>query len=221
MTRENAEKADRARLMELGLSEQDTRRAVRLTYERNELLFCEGQPAGHLLLILSGRVNISRSAPNGKTLLIYLCGAGAVLGVAELFLGAAAISNVAATERVVCVGLSLELCRACMDSNPVFLRRTSIHLAEIARSSITNSAVNILNTLQERLCAYINSTKQEDMFSANYTQLAEMLGVSSRHLFRELKKFCDNGWLIKEAHGYRVVNAAALTQNASACYQMY
>ncbi len=213
-----ASPAERGRLTALGLSGGAAASALRLTFERGELLYREGLPAAYFMLLEKGRAKVTISAPGGRKLLLSFCESGACLGVVELPLGLDATSGVEAVERTVCLALPLARCRSAMEESSAFARYIACALAQIVNRSSRNAAVNLLSSLRERLCAYIDSTQRDGCFCEQYTQLAELLGVSCRHLFRELNKLCKSGVLQKEAHRYRILDRRALTALASDCY---
>lgn len=217
MKKERAGQSDRAALQALGLSAADTAAAVRLTFRRGEFLFREGYPAEYFLLLVSGQVEVSISVPSGRRLLLYFYGPGAVLGIVELPLGLPATSDVEATEETVCAALPMDRCAQALDATPAFSRRLNGLLAEIVTRNSRGSALTILSSLQERLAAYILSASAQGVFSANYTRLAEILGVSGRHLFRALRLLCDEGILCRVDGGYRVADREALERLAAHC----
>ncbi|MEG1523694.1 MAG: cyclic nucleotide-binding domain-containing protein [Clostridia bacterium] len=211
---------DQAEFVKIGLPASDAATAVRLTFDRGEFLFREGFPIEYLMLVKRGRAKVSILVSSGKKLLLYFYGAKTVLGTVELPLGVPATTDVEATEKTECVAVPIERCRKALDTSPAFSKYITCLLAEIVVRSSRNAAVNILSSLRERLCAYIDSTQSDGIFFTNYTHLAELLGVSCRHLFRELNKLCTEGVLTKETRGYWIADRKLLVEIASDVFIM-
>lgn len=54
-------------------------------YDKDDVIFHHSDPAGHLWLVLSGWLKLSRQTPDGKETIIGLCTQGDILGEATLF----------------------------------------------------------------------------------------------------------------------------------------
>lgn len=219
--RRMATAAERAVLEKIGIAAGEAETVYHLRFEKGEMLYREGLPAAYLMVLLTGRAKVSISVPSGRKLLLFFYAPGGVLGTVELPLGVPASTDVEALEVTECVALPLEEAGRIFAESRPFAAHLSRLLAEIVVRSGQNAAINTLSSLRERLCAYIASTRDEaGLFSANYSHLAEVLGVSSRHLFREMHRLCADGVLAKEGTAYRVADGRALESLACDCYTM-
>ena len=63
-----------------GAHEQLARCARPRTFARDELLIMQGEPARNLVLIRSGSIKITQLAPNGNEVILWMYGAGNVVG---------------------------------------------------------------------------------------------------------------------------------------------
>ncbi|MEG2924482.1 MAG: cyclic nucleotide-binding domain-containing protein [Oscillospiraceae bacterium] len=218
MKKSTLEPKGRAALLETGLPLEYIANAISLSFERGEMLFKEGLPVEYLMIVISGKGQISMAAPNGKKLLMDFFGKGTLLGAVELPLNIPTTTDVQATEKTCCAAMPMEHCRKAFKACPAFSNHLTHILAEIVMRNSNNAAVNILSSLRERLCAYIVSTRCDGVFLANFSQLAEMLGISGRHMFRELKRLCADGIISKTPSGYIITNEASLLAIASNYY---
>lgn len=190
-----------------GLREIQREHWAALHYEKGEFICLEGGPLKHLLFILSGTAKVCVTAASGKTVLFNFYHGEGVLGDVELMMAAGdfiATTSVQAATEVRAIGLPMRMCRVIAEENPIFACALGAELAQKLNHSTRHGARNILYTLEERLCAYIAQVQQDGFFCERLTELAELLGVSYRHLLRTLQRLCANGVLQKEGNGYRV-----------------
>lgn len=186
---------------------------TRKRFEQGEFLCLEGYPLPQLLFLLSGTAKACVTAANGKTILYSFYQGSGVLGDVELMLpdpGFPATSSVQAVTAVRCVGLPMDMARRLARERARFAYALGEALAQKLDHASRQHAQSLSYPLQARLCAYIAQVRQDGVFSERLTELAEMLGVSYRHLLRILEGLCAQGVLRKERGRYRIVDPAAL-----------
>jgi len=66
------------------------KQAANRTYDRNELLFTQGDTAGELFVIEHGRIAIATKAPDGRESVLAVLESGAMFGELPLFDGSRA-----------------------------------------------------------------------------------------------------------------------------------
>ena len=189
-------------------------------YKSGEYILRQGYEVEHLLFITQGRMKVFVSAPNGKSL--FLCSyKSGVVGDVELMTGdKMAASSVQAITDVWCIAIPVSLYRSRLKSNNAFMNKMAEGIALKLCQSSKNNAVNILNSLESRLCSYIAIASADGYFSESKTVLSEILGTSYRHLLRTLNKLCGEGVLCKEGKGYRVLDEKALISIGEDYYMM-
>jgi CRP-like cAMP-binding protein len=57
---------------------------VRVTYRKGQVIFTQGSPADVVYWLRKGMVDIYRSIPDGRRTLVRLCGAGEIIGFADV-----------------------------------------------------------------------------------------------------------------------------------------
>ena len=198
-------------LKSYGLENLDTGDIFLAGYKGGEYILRQGYDVEYLLFIVEGRTKVFVSAPNGKSL--FLCSyKSGVVGDVELMTGErSAASSVQAITDVWCIAIPVSGYKTILKSNNVFMNTIAQGIALKLCQSSKNNAVNILNSLESRLCSYIAITNTQGYFSESKTVLSEILGTSYRHLLRTLDKLCDIGVLEKEGKGYRILDERELT----------
>ena len=196
--------------------------AVLLSYQKGELLCKQDANFPYLLLVITGKVKVCITEANGKTLLLSFYYPGSILGDVELLLDSKGTTNVTAITLVDCIGIPMKACKQALTQNPVFLKYTSQTIATKLVKSSKHNATNMLYTLENRLCAYIEATNEDAYFEENLTQLSELLGSSYRHLLRCMDLLCKNQVLEKCSHNkYKILDFKQLRQKAKDCFLLY
>lgn len=206
-------------LAAFGLADIDSGGLSVLRFKRNEYLFRQGHASGYILLIISGRMKVFVTSPDGKSLLFCFYSGGGILGEVEFATGREiASTSVQAITDVACICIPLTRYQTVLKNNPAFLNAMNGALAAKFLRSTQNSAAAILQPLEQRLCAYISMTSESSRFVEKLTEVSELLGTSYRHLLRTLDNLCHQGVLEKAAKGYTVTDPASLLQKGGADY---
>jgi len=196
-----------------GLTDMDPVGLSVLRFNKNEYLFRQGQVSGYILLIITGRLKVFVTTPEGKSLLFCFYAGSGILGEVEFATGSEiASTSVQAITDVACIGIPLSRYQTVLKNNPAFLNAMSSALAAKFLRSTQNSATAILNPLEQRLCAYIAMTSEDGLFREKLTEVSELLGTSYRHLLRTLDSLCRQHVLEKAAKGYVINDVVVLKQ---------
>ncbi len=211
MTTTPLQPQDRKRLSGYGLSPESLSGACRLHFDKGEPLCRSGHAMSHLFVLLSGQAKISMSDRCGRTLLFCLLDGEGMLGDVELVqVGQEATTTVEAMTPLVCIGIPLVANRERLRGSLAFMNRVAEELAaKLARLS-RDSSLTILSVLEPRLCSYIVVAARDGFFHDKWTDLAERLGTSYRHLHRSLGGLCARGVLAREGRGYRILDSKRL-----------
>ncbi len=192
--------------------------AILLSYQKGELLCKEGEAFSYLLFLIVGKVKVCITEANGKTLLLSFYYPGTVLGDVELMLDNIGTATATAITPVYCIGIPMKLCKLALDQNLTFLKCTSETITEKFMISSKRNATNMLYTIENRLCAYIEATNENGYFQENLTEIAELLGTSYRHLLRSMALLCEHRILQKCSRTrYKIIDSNALWQKAKDC----
>ena len=191
-----------------------------IVFDKGEYLCQEEESIEYVLFIISGKAKVSITAANGRTLLLSFYQNGGVLGDVEIMLSKGlATTNVVAITEVHCIGIPAYYCKNILSKDIEFMNFIAKILAKKLHRSSSNSAMNLLYSLDNRLCAYIEATAEQGEFSDNFTEIAELLGTSYRHLLRTLKNLCEEGIIEHYSRTkYRIKDSEKLREKAGECF---
>ncbi|MDL2317766.1 cyclic nucleotide-binding domain-containing protein [Eubacteriales bacterium OttesenSCG-928-A19] len=187
-------------------------------YEKGEYLCRAGETIPNLLLITEGKVRVSITGFNGKSLLYCINVNRGILGSIELLSGAPATASGLALTPVTCIAVPIAENIDRLRGSLAFMNCLCRELSTVFESSSRNSALNILYPLETRLCSYIAITQENGRFEERLVDVHELLGSSYRHLLRTLDALCVKGVLDRGKRGYVVADQERLEQIAQGYY---
>ena len=216
MVREKLNGAERERLAELGLTEEETESCEVLIFQAGEYICREGAALDRLLLVEEGKAKVCQLGENGRDLILCYYLSQGTLGDLELMTGAReAYNSVVAITALRGVALPRSLCEGRLMETAPFLALIGRELARNAVNNAWSYKNASLHTAEERLCAYIRETSYRGFFREVLTDTASSIGVSYRHLHRMLAALCGKGILEKTPQGYRVLDPARMEKKAA------
>lgn len=193
---------------------------------RLEYICLQEEPLEYLAFLVEGKAKVVKALANGKTLLISFYEPFEVIGDVELIKAIPAVCTVQALDTCYLLGLSIEKFRMVLQKDIKLLNFICNALAEKLDQISNNSSINLLYPLENRLASYIdrvavNIDKIEGSrcFNENLTQLAELLGISYRHLLRTLNALCNSEILSRQKEGYIIKDEEKLRRLARALYK--
>lgn len=195
-----------------------------LRYDKGDpICDIEGE-LNYLYFFVEGRCKVYVTLETGRQLLMCFYEPLQIFGDIEVFeQEAVANTTIEALTPCVCLGLERDFVKHQLAEDPKFLKQMCLSLSRKMERLLKNSAINALNTLENRVASYILATAAQDkegrwLFTGNLTQIADLLGTSFRHLHRTLQKLCAEGILTKEKTTYVVVKKEALETLAVGIY---
>jgi CRP-like cAMP-binding protein len=187
------------------------------SYHKGEYLFRQGEQINCIYLLYQGKVNVSVTSNNGKTLLLSICKNPTLLGEIEFFTDGLATTNALAMDRSLLLIIPFAQVRN-VEGNERFLSFLGLSLAKKLTRTVQNNTLNILNLADTKVSSYILLTNVNGRFQANLTKVAELLGISYRHLLRTLETLCKEGILEKDRHTFVIRDMEGLKALAQDCY---
>jgi CRP-like cAMP-binding protein len=132
-------------------------------YARGETLFAEGDPSACFVVVLSGRVKISKTTPSGQERLLEILGPGDPLGAVAVYDGRPYPANAMALAETVCL----------LTPSNVFLHLLETHpsLVRGLLSGLTLRMVELTNRLAE-----LTGGRLEPRFARLFLKLADEHG---------------------------------------------
>lgn len=192
---------------------------------RLEYICFQEQEMTYLWFLVEGRAKVIKTLANGKTLLLSFYEGFGIIGDVELVQETPINCTVQALTTCYVVGLSVQKAKMLLKEDVKLLNFICRKLAGKLENISTSSSINLLYPLENRLASYINMVAGESehdvgkrCFNENLTQLAEVLGVSYRHLLRTLNRLCQLGILDKEKEGYIIIKEDRLEELGESLY---
>jgi len=156
---------------------------------------------------------------NGKSYLLSFYEPMQVLGDVELMNDPKMGCNchVEALVECDCIAIPMELVVEKFLDDNAFLRAIGRSLAVKTYQESMASSVNLLYTLESRLAAYILALpieKNEILLGESYSDMADLLGTSYRHLARVMTKFEEENLISKSRKTINILNESGLRDYA-------
>ena len=167
------------------------------SYDVGELICEKDVNIQYLLFLVKGEAKIFTMLENGKVYLLRIEQAINVYGDLEVLFDEAYSANVEAMDKCQCLAVPIGyIRRECLDS-PEFLKYIISSLSTRLERITNMSTSNLLQSLKPKLASYLlafrvgsNSTVN---ITVSYTEVAEHLGITYRHLSRVLKEMEEEG----------------------------
>lgn len=189
-------------------------RAVPKRYATGQRLFRAGDPAGGLLVVMDGRVRVSRQTI-GRGQVVHVEGPGGTLGEVPLFAGESYPATATATEPTLCLLFGPEAVHGAIAADPDFAIRLLARLALRLREVIGRLDRLAFTSVRARLGAWIQERARATsgpVISLGLTQtaLAEELGTVREVVVKELAELRRAGVLVARGAGRVEVKNAKL-----------
>lgn len=194
-------------------------------FNKNEYICKEEEKLENMFFLVDGKAKVSKHLENGRSLLLSFYNPLKIIGDVEFTRSDFADCSVQVIKDTYCIGIKFDIVRSELIRDCKFLFNICDYLGEKLSSSSTNSSINLLYPLENRLASYIvafiNSSDKSNkfVFKESYNEISELLGTSYRHLNRTLNKLCIQGILEKEKNEYSIKDFKKLLQLAGDLYK--
>ncbi len=190
-----------------------------IRFNRGEYLARSGEPLDHFMFFVRGRAKIYTVMENGKSYLLSFYEPMQVIGDVELMNDPKMGCNchVEALIECDCLAIPMELMVDKFFEDTSFLRAVGKSLAIKTYQESMASSVNLLYTLESRLAAYILALaidKSEVILDESYSDMADLLGTSYRHLARVMNKFVEDGLISKSKKSILILDQDGMQDHA-------
>jgi CRP/FNR family cyclic AMP-dependent transcriptional regulator len=210
------------------LSEEDTRalRAMVLVVRlnRGERLFAEGDEGDKLYIIITGKIKLTKAAPDGRENLLSVHGPGEMFGELSLFDPVPRTASATAVTDTELAGLAHEDVRNWLSTRPEVsmhllqalaqrLRRINEVKADLVFTDVPGRVAKALLDLAERFGVQ-NSDGIQVNHDLTQEELAQLVGASRETVNKALADFAARGWIQLAAKSVLVVDADRLRKRA-------
>lgn len=188
------------------------RDSQKLNFPAGTRLFGPGQPAGHLLLLISGKVRVTQVSDSGREVVLYRVGAGescVLTSACMLAYDDLATEGVAETD-IEAIGISRatfdEMMALSSDFRGFVMRAWSRRVTDLL-SLIDDIAFQRIDL---RLATRLLALAEDDTVHATHQQLATELGSVREVISRTLSEFQRRGWIEQARGEVRLIDRPAL-----------
>lgn len=198
------------------------------TFEKGSHLVKNNESIDYFYFFVEGKVKVYTVLQNGKSLLFRLYKPLNIIGDVEFIDCDIANSNIEAINECLCIGISMHNLRKYAINDPTFLKCMCTSLGKKFISSSIASSINILYPLENRLSSYLLAIAPENsqyskldggIITDKFTEMADLLGTSYRHLIRTINKLCQENIIKKDRNSLIILNLSALEKLAGDLYE--
>ncbi len=191
---------------------------------RGEALFHEGDEGDRLYVVLSGKIKLGRTSPDGRENLLAVLGPGEMFGELSLFDPGPRTSTATAITEARLIGLGNEDLHPWLAGRPEVasqllralaarLRRTNVALADLVFSDVPGRVAKALLDLGRRF----GEPGPEGIHVAHdltQEELAQLVGASRETVNKALADFNARGWIRLEARAVAILDEERLSRRA-------
>jgi len=165
--------------------------ASRRNVSRGEIIFLEGDPAGGFFLLISGKVRVYKSSPDGREYTIHIIRPGQLFAEAAIFRGHHFPANCSALEDSEVVFFPKEDFTALLKQSPQISLKIIGALAAFVRDFTRQVEDLSLKEVPSRIASYLldkyeTTGRKEIILDISKSELASHLGTISETLSRKL-----------------------------------
>lgn len=197
-------------------------------FQKGSHIVKTNEAINYFYFFVDGKVKVYTVLQNGKSLLFRLYEPLNIIGDVEFIGCDTANSNIEAINECLCIGISMKNIRKYAVNDPTFLKCMCTSLGKKFISSSIASSINILYPLENRLSSYLLAIAPQNsqylkldggILTDKFTEMADLLGTSYRHLIRTINKLCDEKIIRKEKNSIVILNINELEKLAGDLYK--
>lgn len=191
--------------------------ATAVDYERNQIVFEDGDEADDLFVVKTGRVAIGRRSADGRESLVALMEPGDLFGEMPLFDDGDRSASARALERSVVLRIPYGPVRQALDDEPQLLWNVVSLLAQRLRTTDDALADAVLLDVTGRTAKRmleLAGDAEEFQLPITQEELAGLVGASRERVNKSIAAFIRLGWIEQLDRRYRIVQRDRLEQRA-------
>jgi CRP/FNR family transcriptional regulator, cyclic AMP receptor protein len=185
--------------------------------ERGHIVFTEGDEAGELFVVRSGRLAVGRRSPDGRESLVALMEEGDLFGEMPLFDDGPRSASARALEPSELLRIPYPPVKAAIDARPELLWDVVALLAQRLRQ--TDSALadavflDVTGRTAKRLLELAGDA-EEFQLPITQEELAGLVGASRERVNKSIAAFIRLGWIEQYDRRYRIAQRDRLVQRS-------
>ncbi len=187
-------------------------------FEKDQMLFSQGDPTGGFYVLLSGRVKVMKLSQQGKSQILGVLGPGDTVGEVPVFEGGTYPAYAQAMERCTTLFFPRDRFVALIKRNAdLALGMMAILSRRLRRLTALAESLS-LKEVPARVAQYLMDLREQQgeevILNAKKGEVAEMLGTTPETLSRVLSRFSAHGIIEVDGSRIRIVEVDALGELA-------
>ena len=193
-------------------------------FPRGHTIFVEGEPGDRLYIIVSGKVKIVRSAPDGRENLLTILGPSDMFGELAIVDPGPRTSSVTPVTQVRAVSMDREALRTWISGRPEIaeqllrvlarrLRRTNNNLGDLIFTDVPGRVAKQLLQLVQRFGAQEGNALRVT-HDLTQEEIAQLVGASRETVNKALADFSQRGWIRVEGKSVLILDPERLAKRA-------
>jgi len=192
-------------------------------FHRTEVLFSEGEPAGSVFAVKSGRIKLVRYTPRGKELLLHLVGPGESFAEAAVFGEGTYPATAVAVERTVVWTWPRQVLLDLAREEPELALGMIGAVSQWTRHLVSKLVLLTQRRVEERLALFlIARAGRRELHAGDTVELPEarhlvaaQCGTAPEVLSRTFRRFEEEGLIRAEGHTIVVLDPTRLATLAA------
>ncbi|MGM0378202.1 MAG: Crp/Fnr family transcriptional regulator [Bacillota bacterium] len=193
-----------------------------VSFDKNEYICKMEKDFDFFYFLVKGNVKVSILLENGKSFLLRIYNPLMLIGDLELsnFNEIKFSTNIKVIKDVYCLRIASKKIKKYYSENIEFVKYINHSISEKLIRVSKVSSIHLRYPLKNRLASYLFSLKNSNYFLEieSYKNLSDLLGVSYRHLQRELKNLENSGVINKKRRKIKIIDCDKLKKLSSNIY---
>lgn len=165
----------------------------------------------YFYFFVHGKAKVYKTLPNGKSLLLKFYEPVQLIGDIEVISKVRANCNVKVLDSSICIAIPINIVKSVALKNPNFLMYITKSLSNKLVNQSQSSSITIIYPLENKLANYLLTVNNKNIVTIdNYSNLADLLGTSYRHLSRVLNKLVKKEIILKDKNQIKILNKKEL-----------
>lgn len=190
----------------------------RHSYQKNEVLFFEGDKAEKLYIVFDGSVKLFKTSLDGKEYLLQIMRRYGIIGEVPMFEGSTYPANCVALTDAILLSISRKKLLQLIQSNP----KISLGMLAVQAKKLRDFTQKIeqlaLNKAEQRLANFLHKSSKidqtgnliADLQGMNMQELANYLGVTRENISRIIGKWIKHAIIKKQHHNFIILDIEKL-----------
>lgn len=173
------------------------------SYQANAHVLKSGEKSTGFYILVEGKYRVTTNEVTGKSLLLRFCSPLSILGDIEWFQNKTVQSDITTVLPSTFIHIPYRIYEHYLKDYSPFTQLLLEELSYKLQTCTVASRINALASVEARLAAYLctiySDTKfGKQLFSTNSNEVASLIGTTSRHLNRTIKKLSEQQILIRK-----------------------